>query len=108
MKRLVGIALGMLFLGVAAFAFNGYAHAAPGHGHGGHGGHGGHVRHGHGGHHRGHGHLRHGFHRFHRFHRPAVYWGVGSEISDEDCYVVRRCHTNAFGITRCRRVQVCD
>lgn len=104
MKRLVGIAMGILFLGVMAFTFNGSAFAAPGHGgHGRHGGHGIHRGHGHGGHHRPHG-IRHS--RHHRFHGPGIYWG--SVWADTDCYWVRRCHTNPFGILRCRRVQICD
>jgi hypothetical protein len=34
--------------------------------------------------------------------------GGAAQWTDENCYLVRRCHTNAFGITRCRRVRVCD
>ncbi|MFH1116160.1 MAG: hypothetical protein V1792_19790 [Pseudomonadota bacterium] len=114
MKKLVGIALGILFLGVAAFLFTGSALAGPGHG--GHGRHGGHGIHGgpggHGGHygHHGHygprGHYGHYGPRVYGFRGPAVYWG--STWNYTNCYWVRRCFPDAFGIVRCSRVQVCE
>ncbi len=104
MKRLLRIAIGILFLGAVAFALNGYAFAWPAHGPGSDVVH---LAHGYGWHH-GPGHLGPGFHKFYRYHGPAVLWRAGRVWVDGDCYWVKRCRTNRFGITRCRRVRICD
>ncbi len=90
MKKLTAILMGILFVAATALVCTTSAIAAPPGHHGGH----------HGNHHRGH----------------RAHWGFGSGILvgsspvvvDDDCYMVKRCYINQFGVRRCRWIQTCD